>query len=607
MFIPKRVQFRHLPIRTKLHLGFSFLFTIMAVLSIITYYYYKADKQNNTLDAVKQLNLQTLDKLDEAVTGLTNITKLPLLRENGTYNTLFQEIDTSNTTGTFSVGFPFVISTEGYKYMMFNPMVDSIFLYNRMGRGDFYIPGRSLHPSDFPAYQQPWFQQALEDYKRPILIGTYKIPNANHPDRPYYVFGVARGIYKLETGETIGVILINGSFDRLLKMLDNMKIVENEQVLLLDHDNRILADHDLGRIGERLDLQLGNELVAGNKELSKKIEINGVRYLLRMDTSAQTGWKIVSMLPLEELYKNITRLTMTTTVITLSLVGVSFIFAFVFSRSIVRPVQNLVKLMRIGETGVFEKQFVIEREDEIGQLARSFNKMSARIRTLINDIYVEKVVQKELELQMLKNQINPHFLYNTLESIRMVAEARKAEDIAEMAYSLGKILRYGISLNRDVVKVREEVEHLEQYVMLQKVRFDELFEIQLEIDEAILDHYMLKLILQPIVENAIYHGLSMRRSEGLIQVRGYSDDNRSLLFEVSDNGCGMDPEKVDGMNAAFRDVNSKMAGIGLYNVNKRIQLYYGSPYGLTIVSTPGAGTTVLVRMPIQRLRLEEVG
>ena len=252
--------------------------------------------------------------------------------------------------------------------------------------------------------------------------------------------------------------------------------------------------------------------------------------------------------------------------------------------------------MSFLEKGDFDVKVRIHSKNEIGKLAKTFNKMTTRVKKLINDVYIEKINQRELELQMLRNQINPHFLYNTLESMRMVAEYNNIPKISDMAFLLGKILRFGINMNKDIVTIKEEIEYLNYYIKLQNYRFENSFRAIINIDESICDCQIIKLILQPVVENAIYHGLSDRPQDGLIEITTAGDES-NIIFTVKDNGHGMERDTVANLNNYLYDLNNSFKSIGLKNVHKRIQLFYGRDYGITIDSTLGFGTNVKITLP----------
>ncbi|AFC28562.1 putative HAMP domain-containing sensor [Paenibacillus mucilaginosus 3016] len=599
----KRLHFRNLPIAAKLYAGFLFVFVIMIALSWLTYSNFRKDKEKDTLEVIRRLNTQTVSKIDENMDGLTAMSKVPLIWEQGEHSALFSYVDESNSTGRFDIQMRSAFTGEANKYMTVNDNIESLALFNRRGIGLLYIDGKWSSVSIQDSAVREAFDAALQDYKQVVKMPTYPVANSTHPSKPYYVFGVARGIYKLETSETIGVVMVAGSVEDLLKLAEEMRSVEGNRVFLLDDHNRILADRDPSQIGQPAREEIRSKLDAHPGDPSNRITLDGTDYLFSYAVSERTGWKVVNLIPLKALYKNMNHMAMTTFLTTLSLLLLMIVFTVLFSRSIVKPVHKLIRLMKRVEDGEFNKEIILQQEDEIGQLARTFNQMSGRIEHLIHEVSREKISQKEMELQMLKMQINPHFLYNTLESIRMVAESRQAPDAADMAFSLGEILRYGINRTGDLVTVREEIYHLEQYMLLQKIRFEDVFSIELDIRPEIMELRMLKVVLQPLVENAILHGITNRSSGGLVEVRGYSDGD-NLIFEVCDNGRGMPEAQSAALNRSFRHPEEGAVSIGLHNVNKRIQLFYGEAYGLEIISTPEVGTNIFVCIPIKE---EEAG
>jgi two-component system sensor histidine kinase YesM len=252
--------------------------------------------------------------------------------------------------------------------------------------------------------------------------------------------------------------------------------------------------------------------------------------------------------------------------------------------------------MKLIENGDFNVKIKLRNRNEIGQLARTFNNMTRKVNKLINEVYVDKITQKELEVQMLQNQINPHFLYNTLESIHMMAEINEDEETSTMVRALGRILRYGISKKHEKVTVKQELDNINDYILLQKIRFSNIFDIKVNIDPNLYDFIIIKLIFQPLVENAIYHGLDETLSGGLIEITGEKSDN-NLIFMVKDNGKGMDESSVIKMNNNLNDVDNSMSSIGLKNVSRRIKLKYGNDYGLEVSSVLGEYTAVKILLP----------
>lgn len=591
---PKRLHFKNIPILAKLYLGFGIIFLIMILLSFVTYANYRKDKEASTLDVINQMNSQSMRKIDDVIQGLMNFTKLPIIRENNAYSDLFTLLDKTNNDGNWNLDISKVLEIETNRYMLYNSALNSVFLFNLAGKGDYSMPNGSIDFSSLHVADFPWFKEALNPRLKPVIVSTFKLPRTSSL-QPQYVFGVARGIYKIEDSRMIGVIVVNADYKWLSNLVAGMKLVPNQRVFIVNRNQKLIYDDASDNIGQPAPSQLIRLL--GQQRQNRQFKWNGTTYIASFKSSSLSEWTMINLAPVEEVNRNLNRMARTTLYITLAAMIITVVFASFFANRIVRPIKKLILLMRLAENGHFDKRIKLRQRDEIGQLARNFNAMSRRIKRLINEVYVEKISQKETELQLLKTQINPHFLYNTLESIRMVAETEGAEGASDMTFSLGRLLRYGLDTKKETVTVHEEIGHLKEYVSLLSRRFEEQFLVEINVDPDIMELPMIKLVLQPLVENAIYHGLSERSHGGKIHITGRTENN-ILLFEVSDNGKGMDAKLVSELNASFKMPELKPLSIGLSNVNKRLMLTYGPNYGLTVESELDRGTRFFVSLPI---------
>ncbi len=225
--------------------------------------------------------------------------------------------------------------------------------------------------------------------------------------------------------------------------------------------------------------------------------------------------------------------------------------------------------------------------------------MIAEIRKLINMVYIEQKSKREAELKILQAQIRPHFLYNTLDTIQWMAQSHNADDIVQIVSALTNLFRIGLSKGKEMLKVHEELEHVQSYMIIQKARYEDKLEYEITCEKEIKNCSVLKLILQPLVENAIYHGIKEKRGIGRITISAKKADEK-LLFIISDNGAGIKPEKMAEIKDMLQGKTSKgkNPGYGIFNVNEMIRLVFGNEYGLNIISTPGKGTTVEVWHPL---------
>lgn len=265
------------------------------------------------------------------------------------------------------------------------------------------------------------------------------------------------------------------------------------------------------------------------------------------------------------------------------------------SQGISRPVLRLNESVREYEAGE-KPEIYIGGPQEIRHLGHSIQKSYEQIEDLMRKIVLEQNERRKSELDALQSQINPHFLYNTLESITWMVEGEKNDEAVFMISQLARLFRISLSKGRTIIRIRDEVQHARSYMNIQKIRYKNTFSIDFEIDPAIEDYSTVKLILQPLLENAINYGVSGMDDCGEILVKGRREGD-DILLTVEDNGIGMSEEETRLVLTDSDRVHKHGSGVGLVNVNRRIQIYFGSEYGLFIESEPDEGTKVLIRIP----------
>lgn len=312
--------------------------------------------------------------------------------------------------------------------------------------------------------------------------------------------------------------------------------------------------------------------------------------------------------------------TFRTVAMVLFLIAASMAIAFILSiglaSSIVRPIKRLYQYMRKVEKGDFTDRVKVESEDELGMLSASFNKMVARLAELVEEVYLSKLRatemhlrEKESELRMLQAQINPHFLYNTLETIRGMALEHDRMDIASMSAALARIMRYNVKQTDTDVTVRQEVEIVDVYLQIQKYRFEERLQYAIDMPDWAMDQRIVKLALQPLIENSIIHGLEPGGGLTHIRLTAEKLDKDSFCILISDDGAGMSIDRLEAIRASLDDMQSDPSHIGLQNVHRRIRHLFGERYGLQVDSREGAGTVVRIVLPYAdpEKELSEVG
>ncbi len=276
-------------------------------------------------------------------------------------------------------------------------------------------------------------------------------------------------------------------------------------------------------------------------------------------------------------------------------IGICITVSFIVSRHINLPLQKIVYAMQLMESGDFDQRAEIIDNDEFGYLASQFNGMCRKIKELFQKDHEKQELLRIAEMKNLHSQINPHFLYNTLDSIKWLAKMNHEQEIYTMVKNLGFMLKNSMHLSREFVTIRESLNTLEAYIGIQQIRFADKFVVDTEIEEAIMDHRIPTLILQPLVENAMIHGLEPKPGKGTLMIRGFVKQGR-LIFQIQDDGIGMEETELAALIASLNDRDGT-EHIGLKNVNQRIKLYYGDAYGVSVESMPGRGSSFTLTLP----------
>lgn len=391
---------------------------------------------------------------------------------------------------------------------------------------------------------------------------------------------------------SLGFMKIN-ILESSIQDLYRAQVQDNGQFFLLDRDNTILSTISDKEAGGRLDtVSLNPDMVKASAGYFNTI-IGGKEYLAVFNRMEPIGWQIVQFIPYALISKSgdvIGRVTAFS--IAASLV-ICIGFILLFAARVLKPLQQIRVLMKQIERENFNMRMKERGNDEMTLLARSFNRMSDKLDELINEVHVSKIKQKEAELKALEEQINPHFLYNTLDLIYWMSRMERAFETSAMINALSQLFRIGLNSGSGFTTVQREVDHLHHYMLIQQKRYEEAVVFTIDAEEETMDCKVTKIILQPLVENAISHGIEQKGGTGSIRVRIYREGD-DLVYTVADNGAGADEEAV---SALLRQTREDNRGFALKNINDRIQLNFGAGYGLKFHSTPMKGTTVVVRQP----------
>lgn len=352
---------------------------------------------------------------------------------------------------------------------------------------------------------------------------------------------------------------------------------------------------------------MGEQIEQGSRVAENEAVLTNIRGVSTVIEDSVQDYMLVEVNEAEKQYKanqeRFTQLSILYTILLPAVIGFSILAAWIISASIYIPIKKLHDVTTTITGSDLEVFVTHNNVDEITELGISFNIMIGRIRDLLNAKIKEHDNLQKAELKALQAQINPHFLYNTLDTIVWMAEANKSDQVIEMACSLSSFFRIALSKGKDWITLRQEIEHVRSYLAIQKMRYQDILDYQIEVEESLLNCTILKLTLQPLVENALYHGIKTKKEGGKIIVRVKRLDENRLLLDVEDNGVGFTPYKLSKIQKLLTEDSEEISmdgsGFGLGNVNKRLKLYYGKEYGLAIKSQYRGGTRVTVAIPKQ--------
>jgi two-component system sensor histidine kinase YesM len=585
----KKIKPMALPLRAKFMILFFILITVPFIFSgILTYRKYSSDVELSasmyTKKIVEQMNvtldgymnemerLTTAPLYDNEVLDILKAHDLPIQRNS--YQSTDEQLKMNLFISSLSFG-----KNEIQSILVF---ANDGSLFNNREEG---ILTHWLTDTESDAW--------MKDVRREDGVITI-IP----PHRPNYykllpssdVVSIARVIRATFTNKPIGIIKIDLKPAAFEMILSTVNIGKDSKIYISDKHQNVL--YPSLRDGSR-------------SYIDQVIYENENNFIVSSVQSSKTGITVTQQIPVEELLKDAKQLTSYTVLISIISLFVAYFMAVVSADRLVKPLLHLQSKMKMVQKGSLKERAIVASQDEIGQLSQVFNLMIEEIERLVKEVFVTKLSQRQAELSVLQSQMNPHFLYNTLESINMLAIQGKNSDVSIVTTSLGRLLRYTIDKQDRPVFLQDEIQFVEAFLNIQSLRFGDLIRSRILVDSSFQQSLVPKLILQPLVENAIEHNQQHVKPLTIsIKATLYGDD---LVLSVHDDGVGIVPERLlliqRSLNAMKlmtiekQGFGSKQKGVALRNVHQRLRLLYGEEYGMEISSTVGQGTTILIRMP----------
>jgi len=419
---------------------------------------------------------------------------------------------------------------------------------------------------------------------------------------------LARTIYNQNNYKEIGLLLILVKKELLESVYQDLETKNMENIAVLSEKKELIINRSADN-SYFLNLASGDNIIGEDRSIvDKKAGI-----LVSHVSIDNPGWQVVSYISLKELYREIGVLRQWIILLCfLSVLFLSVLSVFI-AVDFINPINKLVKGMEKLQKGEDNVQIDVDRKDELGFLNKAFNKMAKEIHHLVTWVYREQITRKEAEIKALQSQINPHFLFNTLESINWMAQLNNIPEISESVTDLSSLMEASIGRDDRLITLEEEFNYTDKYISLLKRRFEDRIELIKDVPEEALKVRKPRLLIQPLIENAVYHGLEKTREKGIILLKAYLQDEL-LIIEVNDNGVGIEKCELDALNERlsldndtyFKSLGSnKNKSIGIENVNRRIKLFYGEDFGLDIISQPGVHTKVIVSIPVNQDRKKE--
>jgi Predicted signal transduction protein with a C-terminal ATPase domain len=587
-------RFKDWSIRQKLFSTYVLLILLpLVIINFVSFTLFMSSFENRIVNSFKDLNQQIIANSD---TFLKNILKIS---EKPYYDQQLVDILAKDYS---TVEYEMFERSQDYRYvndtffkdlLMFNNDIDSLVIYPQTGSYVYRRGYEVIYNYNYSPAEETWFKRVVGSKGAPVVIGLHKEKQVSSPVKD--VVSVGRVIVDSNSYRKLGVFIINLKSEALSTLYKGLKFSSDVEQVIVDENNTVLFSTNKSEIGQAFDTVLGRY----NPKLSANLGEGGSigDYYIVSDSSEISGWKFYSIIHKGKLFSEANQIRRLTWYTLIPLTVIAFFAAYILSRRISRPILDLSRKMRRVESGEFNVTFMLDSRDEIGQLGRAFNKMTREIKSLIGQIKEEEHKKRNAELNALQNQINPHFMYNTLTMIKWMSQAQRADNITEVLDALIRILTFSTRNTEEYVTIEEEVTFIRYYMQLLQLRYYHAFTFECRVSEEVLSYRTLKFIVQPFVENAVFHGFIEETRTYKLTLDVERVEN-AVLFIIRDDGVGMEKERLQELLHHAEECSEKMNSIGISNVFKRIQMHFGTAYGVDIESEWKSGTTVRIRVPL---------
>ncbi len=478
--------------------------------------------------------------------------------------------------------------------------------------GEIISNATSLKYKDIDYTTQDYYMGAVDS--RDFYVSTSHVQNI-FEKKHSWVVSCSKAVYDSEDNLK-GVIVVDLNFQNINDMIKRISLLERGYIFIVAEDGSYVYHPKANLIYSGIVSENIENLIKGDENIFSFYENDEKVEYIVID-SPFTSWKTIGKIYSNDFNSYMNRSKNYFFIFIISAFFATLIAALIISERIVRPINKLVDGMLKFRDGDLDAKVEVAEDNELGVLSNIFNGMTDKIKTLIETNKNVERNKRKSDFKLLQSQINPHFLYNTLDSIIWMGETGKNDEVVTMTSSLAKMFRLGLNKGQEYISIREEVEHINSYLTIQKMRYGEKLSYKIDCDEDLLNHKIIKILLQPIVENAIYHGIKNIPNNGEIYINIYKDsfnkllltdeslDSETIYFEIEDNGSGIKEGDIAKIFDGKIKNGKKGSGIGVNNVNDRIKMYYGEKYGLHIESEIYEGTKVSIKIPFESEEDEE--
>ena len=578
----------------KLILAFILLITIPITLISSLFYRTAADViAGNVRQSAKQTARQATDSLETVLTAGMDVAQ-QLLSDVRIQDAITRDLR-GNLTTDDRIEINDLIKNTLDNVMFHNSFVQSIYIFKdegtQWGSGLFSLNKVERHR----VKEQAWYLEAKKGGNRAIWLPIGYDLYSGGGDRTVLVMPLVKGLADLATLRNVGVLMVNLDGKLILDKFNDLSLGKTGRFFVVDEQGTVVIDPRLENVGTSILSEDWAPRIVDNPDVELEFEWRDGRSLhYFIARKIANGWTVVGTVPTDEIIGDISRIRGQTWLYGLLFSLIAVATAFYISRKVTEPLKRLMRQMKKVEMGDLGARVTVDSRDEFGQLGYRFNVMIGQIEELIRRISEEELQKKEAELRALRYQINPHFLYNTLTSIRWLAKYGRGEEAFRALGILAQLLESIMGKDGPMTSLRDEIDLLHKYMEIHRFRYDKPISLHVDCPEPFLGLKVPRMLLQPLVENAVFHGIAPLEGDGEIRlaVRGTP---QAVEIRVEDNGVGMTEEQAARL-LTDSDRRSGLWGIGLRHVHELIRLYWGERSGLTVESEPGRGTRVVLTM-----------